>query len=219
MANGGNVGQSDGGDLLFTSADGTTKLDHEIESYNATTGALVAWVEVSTLSYSADTSLYLYYGNAGAADQWNTAGTWQGTDEGVWHLGSTYTDSTGNAGGFTTTNTTNVTSAKIGAGEDFNGSNSYMTAQDNAALDITSALTVSAWFKSDSLTGDRPLMDKGASTSNYNYYFATDTDEIVFEYYNGSPRTSPPPRSIFRQALGTTPLPPMTTRAIPSRSS
>ena len=41
--------QSDGDDILFTSSNGTTKLDHEIEIYTSATGALVAWVEVSSL--------------------------------------------------------------------------------------------------------------------------------------------------------------------------
>ena len=66
-AHAGHVGQADGGDLLFTSADGTTQLDHEIESYDPATGTLVAWVKVPTLSPATDTVLYLYYGNAAAA--------------------------------------------------------------------------------------------------------------------------------------------------------
>src|SRR5664279_4319233 len=41
---GGGVGKSDGTDILFTGADGVTKLNHEIESYNPTTGQIVAWV-------------------------------------------------------------------------------------------------------------------------------------------------------------------------------
>jgi len=36
--NGGNVGQSDGGDIVFTKDDGTTQLDHEIELYVDSTG-------------------------------------------------------------------------------------------------------------------------------------------------------------------------------------
>lgn len=86
-ANGGHVGQSDGGDILFTSSDGTSKLDHEIERYTPSTGELIAWVEVPTLSASADTKIYIYYGNAVAADQWNVAGTWDSNFIGVWHLG------------------------------------------------------------------------------------------------------------------------------------
>ena len=40
--NGGNVAQADGGDILFIAGDGHTKLDHEIERYDETTGELVA---------------------------------------------------------------------------------------------------------------------------------------------------------------------------------
>src|SRR5688572_16984959 len=36
--------QADFDDILFTSSDGTTKLDHEVESYTSGTGALIAWV-------------------------------------------------------------------------------------------------------------------------------------------------------------------------------
>src|SRR5690606_13871338 len=42
--NDGHVEQIDGGDILFTLDDGTTKLEHEIESYDRTTGNLIAWV-------------------------------------------------------------------------------------------------------------------------------------------------------------------------------
>ena len=50
-ANNGKLGQSDGGDIVFTSSDGTTKLDHEIESIIVEGGTLVAWVEVPTLDH------------------------------------------------------------------------------------------------------------------------------------------------------------------------
>ncbi|MGQ0790932.1 MAG: S8 family peptidase, partial [Nitrosopumilaceae archaeon] len=42
--------QADGDDILFTSADGTTKLSHEIESWNDTPGKLASWVKVPNLS-------------------------------------------------------------------------------------------------------------------------------------------------------------------------
>ena len=82
-AHAGHVGQADGGDLLFTSADGTTQLDHEIESYDPATGTLVAWVKVPTLSPATDTVLYLYYGNAAAANQQNAAAVWSNGYAGV----------------------------------------------------------------------------------------------------------------------------------------
>lgn len=69
-ANGGSVGRSDGLDILFADANGN-KLNHEIESYGAVTGQLTAWVRVPSLSSGADTTLYVYFGNASASDQSN----------------------------------------------------------------------------------------------------------------------------------------------------
>ena len=84
-ASGGNVQQTDGLEILFTGSDGTTKLDHEIESYTASSGALVAWVEVPTLDYDDDTELYIYYNiDAGSLDEQDVTGTWNSDYLGVW---------------------------------------------------------------------------------------------------------------------------------------
>ncbi len=56
-------------DLVFTGADGTTRLDHVVEAYDPGTGTLTAWVSVPVLSGSEDTQLFLYYGNPTAVDQ------------------------------------------------------------------------------------------------------------------------------------------------------
>ena len=93
--------QATGNDILFTSADGTTKLSHEIEAYTSATGALIAWVKVPTVSASVNTVLYIYYGNAGAANQQDAIGVWDSNYKVVWHLkdGSTLSgsDATSNA--------------------------------------------------------------------------------------------------------------------------
>lgn len=78
--------QADGDDLVFTAADGTTVLDHEIESFNSSTGALTAWVEVASVSYDQDTRLYIYYGNASIANQQHRNQTWSTNYQGVYHL-------------------------------------------------------------------------------------------------------------------------------------
>lgn len=183
--NGGGVGQADGGDLLFTAADGTTKLDHQIESYDAGSGTLLVWVEVPTLSHVSDTSLFLYYGNATAADQWNDAGTWNAGNRAVWHLGGDYSDSTSNVNHLTNSGAANLFPAVIGAGETFNGTSSFVSAADNSSLDITSRLTVSGWFQSSDLTGYRTLVSKGDLTTSVNYYVATYGTELEFEHSNG----------------------------------
>jgi hypothetical protein len=76
--------QSSGNDIIFTLSDETTKIPHKIESYTSTTGALVAWVKVPSLSSSANTVLYMYYGNPTASAQQDTTSTWSYRYKGTW---------------------------------------------------------------------------------------------------------------------------------------
>ena len=110
--------KSDGSDLLFTASDGVTKLNHEIEQFTSSTGQLVAWVQVPTLSTSADTVIYLYYGNPSAASQQNAAGVWSAAGyQGVWHFGNgaPLADSTSNGNTLTNSGTTATSGGAIGA--------------------------------------------------------------------------------------------------------
>jgi len=68
--------QADGDDLVFVAADGVTRLDHDLESWNGATGALTAWVRIPTLSATTDTGLFLYSGNASAVNQEDPVGVW-----------------------------------------------------------------------------------------------------------------------------------------------
>ncbi len=150
---GGHVGQADGGDFVFTSSDGTTKLDHEIEKYVSTTGELIAWVEVPTLATATDTEIYLYYGNSGVADQWNITGTWNSGGnnyfKGVYHLpdGTTLAalDSTSNAYNGTITSATAVT-GQVGGGANFDGTGQRIVM--SGMPNYTSAFTIGGWVKS-----------------------------------------------------------------------
>ncbi len=62
-----------GVDIVFTAADGTTRLDHVLEAWDDTTGTLTAWVLVPTLSPTEPTELFVYYGNPTAVDQQDSA--------------------------------------------------------------------------------------------------------------------------------------------------
>ncbi|MFN8024162.1 MAG: DUF2341 domain-containing protein [Acidimicrobiales bacterium] len=68
--------QTDAADLVFTAADGVTRLDHQVESWNPATGALTAWVRVPTLDDQTDVVLYLYLVNPNAIDQQDPVGVW-----------------------------------------------------------------------------------------------------------------------------------------------
>ena len=91
----------DGRDVRFTDSDGTTALDFERESHDASAGAAAYWVRHPLLSPASNTTFYLYYGNAGATDGAAPAAVWDAAHVGVWHLqgtnGVTQTDSTAGA--------------------------------------------------------------------------------------------------------------------------
>ena len=136
--------QADFDDILFTSSDGTTKLAHEVESYTSGTGALVAWVEIPSLSSSANTVIYMYYGNAAATAQQNIAGTWDASFKGVWHMNTVFTDATSNANNGTNTGTTAVT-GKISGGRGFVRSNGTDYITITGLMSSPTSFTLSAW--------------------------------------------------------------------------
>jgi VCBS repeat-containing protein len=177
--NGGNVGQTDGGDFVFTSSDGTTKLNHEIESYDDTTGRLKAWVRVPTLSALSNTSLYVYYGNAGAANQWNSSGTWDATYGGVWHLSNgSFADSTSNANNGTNTGTTDTTGI-IEEGRTFNGSSQLISIADSNSLDEPNTFTISAWIRPTVNDNNwRTIVNKGPDSAGGNYWFGIKQSQL-----------------------------------------
>lgn len=151
--------QTNGEDIVFTSSDGLTKLNHEIESYDAGSGSLVAWVKVPSLSYNVDTTLYMYYDNSGAAAQETVTSTWKSSFKMVQHLhespanavadghqDSSSNDVDGTAQGFngTATSTTN-TAGKLDGANFFDGLNDYVEL-GNGDLGATSSFTISAWI-------------------------------------------------------------------------
>ncbi|MDZ4810982.1 MAG: DUF2341 domain-containing protein, partial [Bacteroidota bacterium] len=135
---------STGNDILFTSSNGTTKLDHEIESYTGTSGALVAWVEIPSLPSSSSTVIYMYFGNSSATSQQNITGTWDGTFSGVYHLNNSFLDATINNRDGTNTGTTNLT-GKISNGRGFVRSNGTDFITISGLMGSPTTFTLSGW--------------------------------------------------------------------------
>ena len=120
--------QTSGNDIFFTSADGETKLPHEIETFTRSSGQLVAWVQVPSLSNTTDTVIYMYYGNASTANQQDAVNVWDTNFNGIWHLpnGTTLTasDSTSSANNGTLQSTPTATTGQIDGGGSFAGASS-----------------------------------------------------------------------------------------------
>ncbi len=151
--------QNSGDDLLFTAGDGVTQLSHEIERFNGGSGELVAWVKVPYVSSGADTVIYIYYGNGGAANQEDATNVWNTNFRAVWHLSedpsvSQLADSTAGAnhgtafGGMTGAN---QVPGQIAGSLDFDGIDDLVHA--GVGLDNLGPMTASAWVRPDVVSG------------------------------------------------------------------
>ena len=82
--------QHNGNDILFMNGAGlSTKLTSEIESYNPTTGQLVAWIDLPSVSSTTDTTFYMYYGNSACPNQQDPTAVWDPNYAMVVHLSET----------------------------------------------------------------------------------------------------------------------------------
>jgi hypothetical protein len=144
--------QTAGWDILFTAADGITKLDHQLESINSSTGHVTAWVRIPSLSHQTDTVIYFYYGNAAAANQQNSASVWDAGYEAVWHLNDE-NNSTGSFHNGTPQNGVSFATAGIaGPAASFDGTDDYIDFGDILDMGLTDR-SASAWFKTTSAVG------------------------------------------------------------------
>lgn len=161
--------QGNGNDILFTSANGTTKLDHEIEQYVASTGQLVAWVRVPSLSSVIDTAIYIYYNNSSCGNQQNPTGVWNSSYQAVWHMsetsGTNINDSTlnGNTGTPNGGVTLDVT-GKIVGGDSFDGIDDWTNLGTSSTLSFgaNSPFTIEGWVKTTESYG--PIISFRSST-------------------------------------------------------
>jgi RHS repeat-associated protein len=173
-ANGGAVTNANGYDIIFTSdPNGTNVLPFEQESYSATSGQVIYWVQVPTVSHSADTIIFMFYGNPSiTTDQSNKNGTWDSGYVGVWHLpnGTTLSPNDSTSLGNNATNIGSVAAAtgKIDGGASFNGTSNYLDSGEPASLQSTTPITASVWLNTTHLnsTNISNLLDKSSGHSN-----------------------------------------------------
>tara|TARA_R110001599_G_scaffold69410_3_gene195353 strand:- start:102724 stop:110232 length:7509 start_codon:yes stop_codon:yes gene_type:complete len=165
----GDVENANGFDIAFTAGDGTTQLDHDLESYDSGTGELVAWVRFSSLSATTDTQFFIYYGDSGITTDQSTTDTWNSDYQLVMHMdgGATEDDATSNANDGTENGTGGIptTSGRIGDGRDFErGDSDFISVPDDNSLDITNEITISFWYNPESNAAP-DMVTKGTNTS------------------------------------------------------
>jgi len=175
----GHVENSNGYDIIFRAADGATQLDHEIESYSGTSGNLEAWVKIPTLSITANTIIYMYYGNSEiSSPTQNPVGVWSNNYKGVWHLQETsgsYLDSTGNNNTGTATVTSRTATARIGTNAPLfdSATSNNINCGTGSSLDFSGDMTLEAWIYPTGWGGGGfgTMIDRGAgSDMGYQFY-------------------------------------------------
>ena len=67
---------------------------------------------------------------------------------------------------------------------DFDGSNDYVSVNDNSSLTSTTAITISAWFKRSSGSSWMSLIGKGTSDSDEEYVLLLRVNQVYFDVGN-----------------------------------
>jgi hypothetical protein len=160
------VNQTDARDIRITKGDGTTELPREVVGYNKSTKTgEVHFKYTGTLSSTTDTDVYIYYGNATAADYAAAAtygknNVWDSNYKGVWHLTETSmgtademkdSTSTGNhlKGDSTASKRPGVVAAKLYNGQSFVTVNSQYLQRTSAVSlgTLVASQSMEAWYK------------------------------------------------------------------------
>ncbi|MCG8373731.1 MAG: DUF2341 domain-containing protein [Balneolales bacterium] len=200
-SNGGDVESSNGYDIIFTAADGTTILSHQIESYDNTTGEVVFWVRFPTLSVTTDTEFYAYFGNPDITTDPSSTNVWDSNYKMVLHLDETangptnFTDASGEISSTDISdNGTRAGTGQIGGSREFNdpGTNDVITIADNGVspLDITGNITISFWAYPQNLDDAPDFITKGSYLNGYSIWYSNEQNNLVFSVNGDNLRTN-----------------------------
>jgi len=200
--------QTDGDDIVFVAMDNETKYNSEKEMWNITgNGDLYAWVNVTTVYATVDTTFWLYYGNASVGNQDNATGVWDNYYVGVWHMNESdpldIEDSTSYNNDVTLVSGTFVTDEYGVAGYCVNitGSTSYLSINDANSLSFIAGddipLTMEAWGKNaESGGGGNTLISKYLTGTGGEWILYNPTGSEKFRAYFRD--SSPSGTSIYR---------------------
>ena len=170
VSNGGHVANVNGYDIgFYTDSSGSTKLKWEIDSYNPSTGQLIAWVKIATLSSTTDTPFYLFYGDPSIiTNQSDPVNTWDANFKAVYHFGNgttlTATDSTGGNNGTLFNGPTAIAGKINGAAHFVHSSNQAIGLANPADFPVATAWTMETWVKPT--TDGNAVMASGERSNN-----------------------------------------------------
>jgi hypothetical protein len=190
LANGGRVSSANGYDIAFMLQSTGARLDHEIESYDGTTGTLVAWVRIPSLT-AADQTVFIYYGDPEIRCAQNASPTavWDANYVGVWHLKEDPSSSPPQVRDSTTNANHGTTQGAMTGGDqipgqidgslDLDGVDDYVAVPDANSLDISSSFTLEAWARWSTVSSNGYILEKGGAGPFENNYYLWWNDNTV----------------------------------------
>jgi hypothetical protein len=185
--------QPSGQDIVFVLyMDNATILNHEIEYFNHTNGQLIAWVNVTKVSATSDTKLWMYYGNPLCGDQQHVEATWDSSYVLVQHLEETtgvVFDSTQYSNDGTVYGGLNQNApGKMNGGYYFDGADDKVQVLNSESVQLSNAISIEVWSKATRLNANITIASKDR-TGNWEWWFGLGwNNKLDFRLNTGTDR-------------------------------
>ncbi len=181
---------ANGSDIRFTKANNTTRLHHEIESWNSATRSAAIWVKVDTIYGNRNNQhIRMHWGNASAADSSNGAAVFDTANgfRAVWHMSDSgdVADATANNLTATASGSPGVVAGTVGGARSFNGTSSFFNVPGSASIlnfPANSNYTISAWVNATQLASHGTVVSK----SDFAYALKLQNGAAAWEFFEYS---------------------------------
>ena len=182
----GQILNANGYDIIFTD-NNYNKLDHQLEYYNGTSGDLIAWVRIPTLSSSSNTVIKILYGNPQITTDPSTTSVWDSHYKGVWHLdNNSLNDFTSFNRAGTPNNSPIYSAGEIYNSMELNGTNQYVEVINAPNTNFAGNITVSAWVYMNAANRDQKIAgNQNNSSGGYKFGIYTN-NKVEFEIRNSA---------------------------------
>lgn len=152
--------KADGSDLRFYASDDKTALPFKIESFDAKTGLATIWVAVPDLQGSAQTKIYMYFGNKKAGVAPVSGPLFDPLYKAVYHFQAGNTQTLDDSGNRNDAGRVTVKAGWIGAAAEFDGTTQL--ALPAMTLNAGQGFTFEAWVKPKDATTSGTVYSNGS---------------------------------------------------------
>lgn len=192
VSNGGKVQNANGYDVAFSSDSVCgTKLNWDSESYNAVTGAVSYFIDVSSLNNGS--TIYICYGAPSiSTDQSNPTSVWSNAGyAAVYHLSNgvtpSYADSTTNANNMTASSTPTAIAGQMDGAVSFAKNGQFATTTESSSLQYgTNSFSYSMWLKTSALSGAQGLLTMVNNNTTTGFRFVGSTNDVQARITDGT---------------------------------